>query len=126
MVKPRLKTSEIADYRAALLLKQGGHCALCGEKILDNAVLDHDHKSGHIRGVLHRGCNAYLGNMENNLARNQIGASRLQAIFNNFFRYLERQQPELHPTHKTPEEKKARAKKRAQARKKNANDLKND
>lgn len=119
----RIKTSEIKQYREDLLNKQNGFCALCGERIIDNPVLDHDHKTGYIRGVLHRGCNAFLGNIENNLARNQIGQSRLRAIFDNFFRYIQKQQLHLHPTHRTPEEKKELQKKRARARRAKKNEV---
>ena len=39
----------IEDY-AALLLRQGGHCALCERTT--NLHIDHDHKSGTVRGIL--------------------------------------------------------------------------
>lgn len=119
----RIKTTEIKNYREELLKRQNGFCALCGDRILDNPVLDHDHKTGYIRGVLHRGCNAFLGNIENNLARNQIGESRLRSIFNNFFRYIQQQHPHLHPTHRTEEEKALRARKRAKARRAKKNEV---
>lgn len=121
----RLKTTEIKAYREELLKKQNGFCALCWERIIDNPVLDHDHKTGYIRGVLHRGCNAFLGNIENNLARNQIGSSRLKAIFEHFEKYIQKQQPHLHPTYRTPEEKTERARKRAKARRAKKNDQTN-
>jgi hypothetical protein len=65
----RLKTTEIADYRAKQGLVQQGKCQLC-KSALDNPVLDHCHKTGHVRGVLCRGCNAMLGHIENNRPRN--------------------------------------------------------
>ena len=119
----RLKTTEIKDYREELLKKQNGLCGLCGEKITDDAVLDHNHETGHIRSVLHRGCNALEGIITNNLARNRIGKSRLEAIFSNYFNYIQKQQIHLHPTHRTPEEKAERAKKRAKARRAKKNEV---
>ena len=118
MVK-RLTQREIADYRLQLLQAQKGLCALCGEGILPgSAVLDHDHDTGHIRGVLHRGCNALEGQIVNSLPRNQITEAQLLEIFARWTAYHMQQYPELHPTHRTPEEKTALRKKRAQRRRK--------
>lgn len=114
----RLKASQVPDYRNQLLAIQNHLCCLCNEIIEDGkAVLDHDHGTGHIRGVLHRGCNAMEGVIVNNMARNLMTWARLQALFRNIEAYQSQQQPELHPTHRTPEERKVRAKKRAKARK---------
>lgn len=115
----RLKSREVADYRQQLLLKQHNLCALCGDPIEPGkAVLDHDHETGHIRGVLHRGCNALEGKIVNNMARNHVTPQRLHNMMKYWDLYHGQHQPELHPTHRTPEEQKARAKKRAQARRK--------
>lgn len=115
----RLKPSEVADYRQQLLVQQNHVCALCDELIEPGkAVLDHDHASGHIRGVLHRGCNAMEGVIANNMARNLMTWARLEQLFERLRWYQEQHQPELHPTHRTPEERRIRAKKRAKARKK--------
>jgi hypothetical protein len=54
--------------------------------------------------------------MENNQARNRITANRLNMILANFEQYVNTHRLVLHPTHKTPEERKLRAKKRAKAR----------
>lgn len=121
MVDPlvKLRASQIPDYREQLLASQGGCCALCGDAIEPGkAVLDHDHRTGHIRGVLHRGCNAMEGVLTNNMARNLMTWSRMEQLFENIQWYQQQQQPVLHPTHRTPEERKIRAKKRAQARRK--------
>jgi len=61
----KLKTTEVKPLRERLLLEQGGRCALCGQLIDEGkAVLDHDHATGHCRGVLHRSCNSVLGKWE--------------------------------------------------------------
>jgi hypothetical protein len=113
----RLKASEVADYRNQLLAIQNHMCCLCNEIIEDGkAVLDHDHRTGHVRGVLHRGCNAMEGVLINNMARNLMTWARLQELFRNIEAYQAQQQPVLHPTHRTPEERKTRARKRAKSR----------
>lgn len=53
----RIKQSEVAGIRERMLKEQDGICPLCGYLIETDAVLDHDHTTGHIRGVLHRQCN---------------------------------------------------------------------
>jgi len=43
----------------ALILAQGGVCAVCGQA--DPVHVDHDHVSGRVRGVLCFNCNGGLG-----------------------------------------------------------------
>lgn len=117
----RAKPKDIAVLRKQYLDEQLGLCALCREPIADGeAVLDHHHKSGYLRAVLHRGCNAYIGALENNQARNKITPNRLHNILANFETYVQTQKPVLHPTHRTPEERAERTKKRAKMRRKKA------
>lgn len=121
----RLKQSEIATARQALLKQQNNRCALCDQVIAEGeAVLDHCHKTGQIRGVLHRGCNAFEGTLVNALPRNLISAERLAKIINNLITYQQQLKPLLHPTHRTAEEKKQRAKKRAKTLRQNKNNQK--
>ena len=120
----KAKSKDIKPLRDQFLNEQHGLCALCFEAIAPGEeVLDHDHKSGYLRSVLHRGCNAYIGALENNMARNRITPQRLTAILTNFETYVRTHKPILHPTHRTPEEKAERARKRAKAKraKKNKN-----
>lgn len=102
MFHPRkLKTSEVKLFREQLLVQQGGVCALCGEAIeAGKAVLDHDHKTGYVRAVLHRGCNALEGQITNALPRNLITPTRLAEIFANWERYHNQHTSVLHPKHK--------------------------
>lgn len=103
----KLKYTQIKTHREQQLLAQGNCCALCGEEIIDDAVLDHDHKTGLVRQVLHRGCNMYIGKMENNMARNKITRERLINLLGNFVNYIETQHTDLiHPTHKPRTKKK--------------------
>lgn len=104
----KLKQREIKPLREKLLQEQKGCCALCQQPVIDDAVLDHDHKTGLIRGVLHRGCNAMLGKIENNMPRNRIDLERLSKFAENLISYIvaDAKSEFLHPTFKTPEERK--------------------
>lgn len=115
----RLAPKDIKPLREQIYQEQNELCAICGEWIApEQAVLDHDHSTGYIRSVLHRGCNAYIGHLENNQKRNQITPERLTAILANFQYYVNTHRLVLHPTYRTPEEKIQRQKKRAKARRK--------
>lgn len=61
-------------YRQGILLitemwsEQSGRCLLCGEPFQGaprQTVVDHDHRTGAIRGLLHQKCNLRLGHFEN-------------------------------------------------------------
>jgi hypothetical protein len=113
----KLRPKDIKATREQILQEQNGLCAICYEPVLaDEAVLDHCHKTGYIRAVLHRGCNCYVGHLENNQARNKITPARLQAILANYETYVNTHRLVLHPTHLTADEKKARQKRRAKKR----------
>ena len=117
----RLKPSEIKAYREELLEKQGGECALCHLPLsTKEAVLDHDHKTGIIRGVLHRGCNCLLGKNENNHRRYAIPVS-LPAYLLCAAGYLHGDpmlEQVYHPSYRTPEEKRLLRNKRARRKRK--------
>jgi hypothetical protein len=48
---------------AAMVDKQKGLCVVC-EKPLNAPCVDHDHKTGAVRGILHRRCNLLVGYFE--------------------------------------------------------------
>lgn len=113
----KLKHREIKTYREAQLQHQNNLCALCGETVVDDAVLDHCHKTGLIRQVLHRGCNSLLGKIENNLPRSQMTKSRLKTFAQRLVTYMETQHTEVvHPTYLTQEERKMKKKKKGGGR----------
>lgn len=113
----KLRPKDIKPLREQILLEQHGLCAICHEALQpDEAVLDHCHRTGFVRAVLHRGCNAYIGHLENNMARNRISPERLGQILANYMYYVNSHRLYIHPTHLTPEERQAKAKKRAQKR----------
>lgn len=126
MTIPKLKYSEVAKTRASMLQSQGGTCALCSLPIAKGKdVLDHDHTEGHLRGVLHSGCNSLLGRVENNYRR--YGVPDLRCFLAGASMYLTKSsripmdQRVLHPTFKTLDEKRearnATARKRRAAKK---------
>ncbi len=51
-----LKPEDIAN----ITKEQNGCCACCGKKC-DNLVIDHDHKTGKVRGLLCSECNTGIG-----------------------------------------------------------------
>ena len=114
----RLKHGEVSGIRSELLLRQGSLCDLCKTRVrTEDAVLDHDHRTGAVRGVLHRGCNSLLGKLEKNAAR--YGVRDIGVFANGVASYLRRHLTNvtglLHPTHKTEDEKRIRRNMRARA-----------
>lgn len=102
----RLKYTQIKEYREQQLVKQNHCCFLCGDKITDDAVLDHNHSTGNIRRVLHRGCNALLGKIENNMKRNKVSLERLDVWAKNLVAYMTEEHTQIqHPTHKVKKKK---------------------
>lgn len=124
----KLKASEIAGQRAKLLSNQGGKCALCLQPVAKGEdVLDHCHTTGVIRGVLHRGCNAMLGHIENNAPRHKLtDPLKLAKMLSNVPSYRAAYLPHLssglplHPTWKTEDEKRELRNKRARIARKKA------
>lgn len=107
----KLTQALIPVVRRKMLADQGNLCLLCQREVEDSqAVLDHDHATGHCRGVLHRGCNAMLGHLENNRPRHLLtDDAKFGDFLKNIMTYISMDvshQP-LHSTHKSATEKKA-------------------
>ena len=64
-----------------LLKKQNSKCAICKKsfKVVGTLCVDHDHKTGEVRGLLCRKCNSILG-----LAKDSL------VIFNNAIKYFKK------------------------------------
>lgn len=126
MTTTKLKSTQLAAYRKNAATAQGGRCDLCGQpfgaKAPRDPVLDHCHKTGAVRGVLHRGCNSLFGKVENGAPR--FGVHDVPSFTNGCGQYLRKHMTNItgltHPLHKTAEEKKVKAaekrKKAAQAK----------
>lgn len=119
MPTKKLGRLEASSYRTLTLDIQGQRCALCCETVhADEAVLDHDHKTGHCRAVLHRGCNAMLGHIENNRPRNSLTGHRLFNMLARVESYLTRDYSDkpIYHLHRTDDEKRELRNKRARKR----------
>ena len=106
----KLKASELAEFRHNQLLVQGGRCALCLRPITSEAeaVADHCHTTGEIRGIIHRGCNSMLGKFENHMRIAKLTTVQsAHAWATGLVPYLHRREytGAIYPTHKTAEEK---------------------
>lgn len=72
-------------------------CPLIGGEILD-PVVDHDHKTGNVRGVVSRTGNALLGKIENFYFSRCSGTpEKLPEVLRAMASYLEQEQGPLHP-----------------------------
>lgn len=121
----KLARTAMRSYAARLLQEQGGLCPLCRKPIdlaeKGEGVLDHDHDSGRIRGVLHRSCNAAEGKISNAAARWGAKSSSYADIIpylENLVTYLKTPaRPVIYPMHKTKDERqdaqRAKARERA-------------
>lgn len=77
----------LADYNK-LLKKQGGGCALClktPEEEGRNLAVDHDHKSGQIRGILCMFCNHRVIGRHSNALLFAAAARYLTGPFTGWF-----------------------------------------
>jgi len=69
----KMKQKDIPEIRKMLINKQNGICPICGKNLTRtaaiNQVIDHDHKTGYVRAVVHRGCNKVEGSVINTIMR---------------------------------------------------------
>ncbi len=119
----RLNARQLKEWREATWWAQDKRCAITGYTLsLSEAVADHDHGTGPLRGVLHRGVNALLGKCENNYRRYGLSLPLLAAMSPPIGAYLTRDYSSnpLYPTPRTEDEKRELRNKRArEARAKN-------
>src|SRR5574337_480570 len=110
----KLARSQMRSWAARhLKLVQGGNCPLCGLeidlRIKGEGVIDHDHDTGEIRGVLHRSCNAAEGRVSNAAARWGAKSSAYEDIIpflEALVAYLKRPPTRyIYALHKTDDEK---------------------
>lgn len=105
----KLTNSQLRETVQLMWSGQGQKCKLCKLPLRfdPNCVGDHCHKTGRVRGSIHRRCNSLLGKLENNAARFGFsGPGQLEAFMYGVGDYL-RSEPShyIHPLFKTPEEK---------------------
>lgn len=118
----RIKATQVAGVRQDFADKQGGRCGICLQPTPPaSQVLDHDHTTGYIRGMLCRNCNGVEGKVKNLARRGQRMYDHLWFL-RRLVAYWDQHDgvtPEhglIHPTHKTADEKRLRANKLARAR----------
>ena len=125
----KLARSQLRAFTIGQLKRQGGLCLVCHKpidlQIKGEAVCDHDHTTGEIRGILHRSCNAALGKVDN--AAGRWGAKSMEypaivAWLRSMLAYYDREGcGVIYPFHKTDDEKRLdRNKKAREARAKRA------
>lgn len=122
MKNQRIKQTEIKPLRERLHKAQKGLCCLCGHKMsLDEAVLDHDHETGHIRGVLHRQCNHTEGRIVSWIRRTGKHVEPIDFLerLTKYWKQDHTSKP-VHPTHKSEQEKEIAVLKRKMKRLKTA------
>lgn len=51
----------------AMIVQQNNCCAVCKQPLSGKIVVDHNHTTGKVRGILHSMCNLMVGHFENNL-----------------------------------------------------------
>jgi uncharacterized NAD(P)/FAD-binding protein YdhS len=85
-----LTNNDISIIRQQLYDKQNGICFLCSHKI-KNPVLDHNHKTGIVRGCICAGCNRILGKIENNYRRYNITDQQLKIISPRVYDYIQKE-----------------------------------
>lgn len=80
-MRVRWKYGLSAEDFTSLLESQAGKCRICESAPLDNDVLvvDHDHTTGLVRGLLCRSCNLALGYMKDSPLRLVRAAAYLRA-----------------------------------------------
>lgn len=108
----KLARSGMRSHAHRLLKEQGGLCPLCSKPIdltiKGEGVIDHDHDTGRIRGLLHRSCNAAEGKISNAAARWGAKSSKYEDIIpylENVVAYLKKPASTMvYPMHKTPDE----------------------
>jgi len=126
----KLTRSQMTAWKVRQLkVEQGGLCGICGLpidlSIKGEGVIDHDHDTGEVRGVLHRSCNAAEGKVANAAGRWGAKTMKYSAIveyLKKLVSYLERPGcGVIYPMHKTEDDKRearnaAARLKRAQAK----------
>lgn len=114
----KIKPKDMPATRLAMLANQNGLCGMCQQALtIEDAVMDHDHKTGIVRSVAHRACNSLEGKIVNAAVR--FGVKDLPALLGHLAAYHELHKEDqtglIYPTHKSPEEKKLAAAKKRKA-----------
>lgn len=63
---------------AAMLEEQGSKCAICRASLVEEVLVDHDHETGRVRGLLCRPCNSGIGHLGDDPARVRAALTYLE------------------------------------------------
>lgn len=68
------------EGKREMYLTQDGKCLICRKKMLTagDCQVDHDHKTGKVRGLLHRSCNLIIGHANDDVKLLQSAIYYLQ------------------------------------------------
>lgn len=113
----RLKSKDIAGFRKKRI-EEIQICPICQQPLTGIIHLDHDHKNGQIRDVLHIGCNRALGKLENALKMVPAPTQFLLNVGDYIKHHKLFPSNILHPSHRTKEEQRLLRNKRARRRRK--------
>lgn len=118
----RIKNSDIPSLREKIIAEQEGKCCLCFIDLKTVVpCLDHDHETGFIRGVLCGNCNGIEGKIHNLVRRAKREHTKMffiGRVIEYWCKHFQSHRSEIHPTHKTPDEKRLRRNKKARDRRK--------
>ncbi len=117
----RLTHAQILPYKQKLVQAQQGKCAICSHPITAgiDSCLDHDHKTGLIRGALCRNCNGIEGKVKNLATRAKRDTTPswwLVKLLTYWEHHLKNPGSVFHPLHKTEAEKRVKINAKARAR----------
>lgn len=126
----KLSRAMMPKWKLRQLQAQGDLCPLCGKpidlKIPKEGVVDHDHDTGEIRGILHRSCNSGEGKVANAMGSWVVKNMSYPAIIAGLERLLHYLKTArtgyIYPTHISKEEaeRKAKNKRNLQAKERRA------
>lgn len=120
----RLKTKDIPILREKIAISQDGKCWICKIDLrCVTACLDHDHAigSGRIRSVLCGNCNGLEGRvfgLARRGKRQRTEVDFVKSIVAYWEYHAQNPRAEIHPNHKTADEKRLRRNKKARERRK--------
>jgi len=129
-VVTKLSKAQTDDMRETLKVAQGHRCALCEQPFhaLAGAVcVDHDHDTGMIRGVLCANCNRMEGEvrLSSNRAKRRMTREKwLSGLLEYWEYHVKNPSGNIYYKHKTQDEKRLLANKRARLKRKKLKDSK--
>lgn len=120
LTRRKITAAEIPVVKADLIKDQDYQCALCCDPLtVALGCLDHNHKSGLVRGVLCRNCNGIEGkvfNLANRAKRGMQPKDWLGRVILYWIKYETDRTGLYHPLYRTAEQKRERTNKRARAK----------